>query len=99
MGSPLPSVLLECREPLLGSSRSGDGRPTEQRFVEEGQLRSQDWPTVASENGDIRGRATAAALAGVVDRPPHCRRQRTLHTTYRPPPPHTHSTTPPTHIT
>src|SRR5438067_2242495 len=47
MGSTLPSVLLECREPLLGSSRSDDGRPTEQRFVDAGQLRSHDGPPVA----------------------------------------------------
>src|SRR5260370_9430353 len=57
MGSPLPSVLLEGREPLLGSSRSGDGRQTEQRFVDEAQLRSQDWPTVPRAH---RGRPCSA---------------------------------------
>src|SRR6266581_577861 len=78
MRSPLPSVLLERREPLLGSSRSGDGRPTQQRFVDEGQQRSQDGPTVARAHGGIRGRATSAALGGVVDRHYQCRRQRLL---------------------
>src|SRR5260370_26728774 len=45
---------------------SGDGRPTEQRFVDEGQLRSQDLPTVARAHGAIRGRSTSAALGRVV---------------------------------
>src|SRR5713101_10068406 len=68
LGSPLPRVLLECREPLLGSSRSGDGRPTEQRFVDGGQLCSHDGPPVARAHGGRRGSATSAALGGVVDR-------------------------------
>src|SRR5260370_40008148 len=51
--------------PLLGRSRSGDGRQTEQFFVDEGQLRSQDRPTVARAHGGIRGIATSAALVGV----------------------------------
>src|SRR5713226_3870562 len=85
-GSPLPSVLLECREPLLGSSRSGDGRQSEQRFVDGGKLRSQDGPTVARRHGGICGRATSPALVGVVDRHHQCRRQRLLVVRWHEPP-------------